>query len=94
MAILHILNKGSIKHPTVQDCLNAMDKKQDALLLIEDGVVLSEKSHFEHCGHPVFALQHDLHLRGLSPSHNKIEIVDDAGFVELCTKYDKTVSWF
>jgi sulfur relay protein TusB/DsrH len=94
MGALHILNKGIISHPAIQDCLCAFDKKEDALLLIEDGVYLSQSDLLQHQADQLFCLQHDLHLRGLSPASRQIKIIDDAEFVSLCTKYEKIVSWF
>lgn len=93
MATLHVLNKASLEHPATRDCLRCLTKK-DALLLIEDGVYLTQRYTVAHKSAKVFALQHDLHLRGLSPQHSHIEIVDDAGFVALSTQYDNVVSWF
>lgn len=93
MSTLHILNKASLEHPACQDCLRALDKK-DALLLIEDGVYLTQRYSIAHKSVRVLVLQHDLHQRGLSPLQNHMEIIDDAGFVEACGEYDRVVSWF
>jgi sulfur relay protein TusB/DsrH len=93
MNTLHILNKASLEHPASRDCLRVLDKK-DALLLIEDGVYLTQRYTIVHKSARVMALQHDLHQRGLSPLQNSIEIIDDAAFVEACTQYDRVVSWF
>lgn len=93
MTTLHILNKSSLKHDATIDCLRSVDKG-DAILLIEDGVYLSQRSHIAKRAISIYALQHDLHMRGLSPMQGRIQIVDDAGFVDLCGRFDKTISWF
>jgi sulfur relay protein TusB/DsrH len=93
MSTLHILNKASLEHPASRDCLRCLGK-QDALLLIEDGVYLTQRYTITHKSARVMALQHDLHQRGLSPLQNHIEIIDDGGFVEMCATYDRVVSWF
>jgi sulfur relay protein TusB/DsrH len=93
MAILHLLNKPVLTHDASIDCFRAMDKG-DGLVLIEDAVYLTQHRPVTKKNITVYALQHDLHLRGLSPLQNRIRIIDDAEFVELCTQYDKTLSWF
>lgn len=93
MTTLHILNKLSPEHPASRDCLRVL-KKGDALLLIEDGVYLTQRNRISKKSAKVYALQHDLHLRGLSPMQNHIKIINDAEFVDLCTQYDKVISWF
>ena len=93
MATLHILNKASLEHPATRDCLRCLAKK-DALLLIEDGVYLTQRYTIAHKSAKVYALQHDLHQRVLSHQHSHNEIVDDAGFVALGIQYDNVVSWF
>jgi len=93
MATLHTLNKASLDQTASKDCFRALEKG-DALVLIEDGVYLTQRNKIVKKSISIFALQHDLHLRGLSPMQNRVQIIDDAGFVELCTQYDKVVSWF
>jgi len=93
MPTLHILNKASPEHDASIDCLRSL-QDGDGLLLIEDGVYLTQHNSLAKRSVAIHALQHDLHMRGLSPKQSRITIVDDAGFVELCTRYDKTVSWF
>ncbi len=93
MKTLHLLNKASLEHPASRDCLRSLEKN-DALLLIEDGVYLTQRYTVTHKSARILALQHDLYQRGISLMQNHIEIIDDAGFVEVCTEYDKVVSWF
>jgi tRNA 2-thiouridine synthesizing protein B len=93
MPVVHTLNKASLDHTASKDCFRALEKG-DALVLIEDGVYLTQRGKIAKKSVTIFALQHDLHLRGLSPMQNRIHIIDDAEFVELCTRYDKIISWF
>ena len=93
MPILHTLNKASLDHTSSKDCFRTLEKL-DALVLIEDGVYLTQRNKIIKKSINIFALQHDLHLRGLSPMQNNIQIINDAEFVELCTQYEKIVSWF
>lgn len=93
MPTLHTLNKASLDHTSSKDCFRALEKS-DALVLIEDGVYLTQRNKITKNSTSIFALQHDLHLRGLSPMQNRIRIINDAEFVELCSQYDKIVSWF
>lgn len=69
----------------------------DALILIENGVyAISKYSTSEYLSAedraPVFAVEADVLARGMSTDEN-IELVDYAGFVRLCTLYDKVVTW-
>ena len=93
MAILHLLNKPVLTHDASVDCFRSINKG-DGLVLIEDGVYLTQRSAVARKNIAIYALQHDLHVRGLSPLQSHIRIIDDAEFVELCTQYDKTISWF
>jgi sulfur relay protein TusB/DsrH len=93
MPIIHTLNKGSLDHSASKDCLRSLDKS-DALVLIEDGVYLTQRIKIAKKTVLIYALQHDLHLRGLSPMQSRIQIINDAEFVELSAQYDKIVSWY
>jgi len=93
MPILHTLNKGSLDHPASKDCLRSLDKL-DALVLIEDGVYLTQRIKIAKQSIVLCALQHDLHLRGLSPMQSRIQIINDADFVEMCAQYDKIINWY
>ncbi len=70
----------------------------DAIILIEDGVIAALQSPFNgqsEMSFSVFALKADLLARGLTERlSNTVTIVDDAEFVELCCKHSKTISWF
>jgi len=93
MNTLHLLNKASLEHPASRDCLRCLEKS-DSLLLIEDGVYLTQRYTIKHKSARVMALKHDLHQRGLSLLQNHIEIIDDKTFVDLCAQHDKIISWF
>ena len=93
MPIIHTLNKGSLDHPAAQDCLRSLDKL-DALVLIEDGVYLTQRIKITKTSIRLCALQHDLHLRGLSPLQSHIQIINDVEFVDMCAQYDKIINWY
>jgi tRNA 2-thiouridine synthesizing protein B len=43
----------------------------------------------------VFSLQEDLDARGLmNRKIDQADVIDYNGFVELCCRYDKVISWF
>ncbi|MFT5561301.1 MAG: tRNA 2-thiouridine synthesizing protein B [Candidatus Azotimanducaceae bacterium] len=64
----------------------------DAVILIENGVYsLSEHSAFDSAI-PVYAVEADVLARGVQPGE-AIGLVDYIGFVQLCTDYDKVVTW-
>jgi len=93
MPTLHTLNKASLDHIASKDCFRALEMG-DALVLIEDGVYLTQRNKIAKKSVFIFVLQHDLHLRGLSPMQGRIQIIDDVEFVQLCAQYDKIISWF
>jgi len=68
MPTLHTLNKASLEHPASRDCFRSLEKG-DVLILIEDGVYLTQRNKIVKKSIALFALQHDLHLRGLSDSN-------------------------
>jgi len=94
MATLHTLNRGPSHANCLSDCLSSM-ADGDTLLLIEDGVywilpiyisALKNASHIR-------ALKADVEARGLQQLTG-FGLVDDDGFVTLCTEHDRVVSWF
>lgn len=93
--ILHLLNKA----PSQSECyqqLSATVQAGDAVMLIENGVyaaiqadtVLPKVSK-------IFVLTSDFEARGLSGEtlSDKLELVDQTGFVDLCCQFQKVVSW-
>jgi tRNA 2-thiouridine synthesizing protein B len=88
---LHILHKleGNMLPATLQRCF----AKHDALLLTGDGVyaALNTKNTLPaRC----YALEADVRARGLlSLWPATIALIDHGDFVDLCVKYQKSVSW-
>ncbi|MFT7244373.1 MAG: sulfur relay protein TusB/DsrH [Candidatus Azotimanducaceae bacterium] len=88
MTTLHIINRTKLKPFT---------RAGDAVILIENGgytiseYITSEYLSSEDCV-PVFAVEADVLARGIT-ADEKIELVDYVGFVQLCTLYDKVVTW-
>ena len=100
--ILHTVNKSPFSHDALASCLRLI-VDGDALLLIEDGVygVLSQHTlaaEILDCRErniAVYALTADVLARGLQDRvSDYINLCDDAVFVDLCCKADKTQSWF
>lgn len=93
---LHTLNR-SPDSGLLQQCRPLLTAG-DGLLFIEDGVLHTLQS-------PVtlqlpakitcYALQEDCKARGLLPRcHKDFNLLDYAGFVDLCTRYAKVIAWF
>ena len=96
MSILYTLSK-SPTHKQLDSCSRYLDNG-DALLFIQDGVyhcvdenlLANLDSKF-----PLYALKEDIAARGLGDKIlESLEPVSYRKFVELCTQYDKVVSWF
>lgn len=93
MRTLHTLNKASLDNSASMDCFRSLSDG-DGLVLIQDAVYLTQLKKLSSKKVDVYAMQHDLHTRGLSPLEGHTRIINDNDFVELCTQYDKVVSWF
>ncbi|OED45244.1 hypothetical protein ACH42_05300 [Endozoicomonas sp. (ex Bugula neritina AB1)] len=89
MNTLHTINKPG---QPLQLCLRSIGDN-DAILLIEDGAycLLNPKDMLSH--YPIYVLEIDSNARGLTCPDNMI-LVDYPTFVELTTRYNKTISWF
>ncbi len=87
MSTLFILNQPEL----LDDCITVM-QPDDALLLIENAVVIATKSSTTQ--YKMFVLKDDLIARGLFESiHDQSTAIDFSKFVELTLAYDKSVSW-
>lgn len=93
MRTLHTLNKASLNHSASHDCFRSLTNG-DGLVLIEDAVYLTQQKLLTDQKIDIYAIQHDLHTRGLSPLEGHTRIINDSDYVELCANYDKIVSWF
>ena len=105
--MLHTMNKSSFTHRVVDQWVLRINKAEDALVLIEDGVynalkaspvspVLGEMDLDEKNGKGVFVLGPDLRSRGLKEDSLSpgISVIEDEQFVELCVAHDSSISWF
>jgi tRNA 2-thiouridine synthesizing protein B len=102
MSILHTVNKSPFSHTTLLSCLQ-LCAKDDAILLLEDGVFCAIKgSPFIHDltatiekGVKVYALVGDLKARGLQEKlQPNIFITDYNGFVKLSIEHQSVQSWY
>lgn len=83
--MLHIINKADL----LNSCLRVA-QSDDAILLIEDGVLAAIQS----LKLKTYALESDLIARGLLTSiAPEVQIIDYAGFVDLTVQYHPIQSW-
>lgn len=97
--ILHTVNKSPAAY-SLDSCLRFLDK-EDALLLLEDGVYVATAASRDKladlidAGIPVYAIKIDVDARGLADRLVEgVQMIDYAGFVDLCTNYKVVKSWF
>ncbi len=94
---LHIINKAASNQQLYIDCLDCLHE-DDAIILIESAVYTAydhERTILNNLNVPIYALKTDVQARGLlDKSNDKIPLIDDNEFVELCCQYQKSVSWF
>jgi tRNA 2-thiouridine synthesizing protein B len=64
----------------------------DAILLIENAVYGQLSGDDSDLDVKLFVLEADLEARGVT-AHSDYKVIDYAGFVSLCTEYDKVISW-
>lgn len=96
MTTLHLINKSPHSSDALEACLRVI-AADDAILLIEDGVyaAMAGSESARALADVGFALKADLEARGLQARLAAgIGTVDDGGFVELCTRCDRVMSWF
>lgn len=90
---LHIVNKSPYSSSALSDCIDNL-AEGDALLLIEDGVyAINSPALDKIADRPVYCLKADAEARGL-PVPEAVEAIDDARWVELCTRHNPIVSWY
>lgn len=100
MSALHVVNKPQSRGHALRSCLRLL-QPGDALLLIEDGVYAcadtgENRLFWQSLPADVscHALQPDLDARGIALPLPAFALVEDAGFVGLVCRHDKTLSWF
>jgi len=87
---LHILNK-SPEHPRAAQCLALLSDK-DALLLIENGVLLLSAGSLPAIG-KVFALSPDVSARGVGNMVGNATLVGFGDMVSLSLQARRVISW-
>jgi tRNA 2-thiouridine synthesizing protein B len=101
MSTLHTVNKSPFERSAFISALNHL-RPDDALLMLEDGVVGARKgSAFaglldnaaKSCS--VYVLESDLAARGMGENDviKGIKLVDYSGFVDLVTTHHRTQAW-
>ncbi|MDY6814302.1 MAG: sulfurtransferase complex subunit TusB [Pseudomonadota bacterium] len=88
---LHILNK-SPEHPRFARCLS-MAGPEDAILLIENGVLGFAAAAPGGTTAKLLALAPDLAARGMDIDSRPVETIDYDGMVELTTRAKQVISW-
>lgn len=96
MATLHLINQSPSRSDSLEACLRVL-AANDAILLIEDGVYagLADTETARALAGVGYALTADLEARGLQGRLGAgIGSVNDNGFVALCIRCDRVMSWF
>ena len=95
MTTLHTLNKAPASQAIFEQMLNTANAG-DAVLLIEDGVYYCLQSTINRRIQDiqVYALQDDLHARGIPYEESDVKLASYDKFVELCTNHDKVINWY
>ena len=97
-SILHIISQSPFSHPGLQQCLEVY-RSCDSLLLLNNGVLaslISQPLARDLLNKTCYCLGDDLIARGLDDQTRipGIKMTDYEGFVQLCTQYTLTQSWF
>jgi tRNA 2-thiouridine synthesizing protein B len=93
--ILHKISSSPFSHLALQHCLQRIHSN-DGVLLTQDAVyaVMHQSLHAKLAElHSVYVLKDDIEARAVVLENNNIQIITYAEFVELCTTYDKVISW-
>lgn len=86
---LHIVSQSDTESDALSRCLAAVSAG-DAVLLTENGVYACRQ--LAEAKIKGYALEPDIKARNVEAG--KLDIIDYDGFVELCARHAKTVSWF
>ena len=99
MATLHLLSHSPFADDRLASCLQLLSA-EDALLLTGDAVYALQGGTAKRqaldlmpAGIVLFALEEDVTARGLTGLPERLQLVDYAGFVELCCRFDRTNAW-
>jgi len=98
MATLHLLSDSPFTGNSLISCLRFLSQN-DGLMLTGDAVYAVQPETAPYAalqnlaeGIGLFALAEDLEARALS-APSRMQVLDYAGFVELCIRYNKVNSW-
>ena len=92
MSILHIVSCSPQSAETLGS-LRRLLGPDDAILLTGDGVYAGVQQATGLTA-PLYALNPDVVARGLqSLWPGSIRLIDHAGYVDLCVRYDKSLNW-
>ena len=94
---LHILPRSPDSSAALSQCC-AICRPGDSLLFIEDGVLAAAFSlpyiDAVRSDVPTYALQADCAARGLLGRYSpRVQIVNDAGFVDLIAAHQRSITW-
>lgn len=98
MATLHLLSHSPFSDSRFASCLRLLGPEDglllsgDAVYALQPGTVQLQALQLMPSGIVLFALDEDLHARGLH-APECARAVDYPAFVELCTTYAKVNSW-
>lgn len=97
--LLHTINKSPFSHSALSECLR-LYADDAAIVLIEDGVyaALADTEwvvRIAACCSKIYALAPDITARGLDGRiAGVVNIIDYAGWVELCCAHTTIQSWY
>lgn len=92
MSTLHILSR-QLDDSTLQSLEHSLSAN-DAILLTCDAIYLALKPGFLRHSQALFALEPDIAARGLNTDWPQaVTRVDHSGYVDLCIRFDKSLSW-
>jgi len=99
MATLHLLSHSPFADSRLASCLQLLSA-EDALLLTGDAVYALQTGTAQRqalelmpVSIALFALEEDVVARGLAALPERLQMIDYAGFVELCCRHDRTNAW-
>ncbi len=102
MSTLHTINKSPYSNSSLASCIKICSKN-DAILLLEDGVFgalisapeSEQLQQLIHDGTRVFAISADVKARGLTDKLlSSIELIDYNSFVQLTIEHRCVQSWY
>jgi tRNA 2-thiouridine synthesizing protein B len=99
MGTLHLLSHSPFTDSRLKSCMQMLGPG-DGLLLTGDAVYALQPESLallellqQPEGVSIFALQEDTFARGLTTLAHRVQVIDYATFVELCTIYSRINSW-